>query len=223
MASTSSFHSARCSSSNLYVDAPTTVDGEGLPGEAMEVEESVLGTPWEATLRTFWRTFRADDVLQTQCQRWLSSFCFSYCFTLDLKLEFSSSVHSEGRMSGGDSSRLGRVIEDNKERFPHMKQYAVCQSRAFMMGCFTFLAGGAMVYLGQELLRSRLPWGRQHFLLPTIFVGTLSAYGMTRHNTRLCQQMWMAMEEKHSEITPLQERMQEMKLKEEEEKKSGKS
>ncbi|XP_076436500.1 transmembrane protein 141-like [Babylonia areolata] len=106
------------------------------------------------------------------------------------------------------TTRLERVTEEYKEKFPHMKQYAACQSKAFMTGCFTFLAGGASVYLAQELLRTSLPYGRKYFLLPPIAFGTISAYAMTRHNTRVCQDMWLAMEEKHSDVTPLQERLQ---------------
>ena len=60
-----------------------------------------------------------------------------------------------------------------------------------------------MVYLAQELLRTKLPYGRNYFLLLPIAVGTGSAYAITRRNTRICQEMWLAMEEKHSVITPM--------------------
>ena len=60
-----------------------------------------------------------------------------------------------------------------------------------------------MVYLAQELLRTKLPYGRNYFLLLPIVVGTGSAYAITRRNTRICQEMWLAMEEKHSVITPM--------------------
>ncbi|XP_070175759.1 transmembrane protein 141-like isoform X3 [Littorina saxatilis] len=105
------------------------------------------------------------------------------------------------------TTRLERVTEEYKEKFPHMKQYAACQSKAFMTGCFTFVAGGAMVYLTQELLRTKLPYQRQYFLLLPIAVGTISAYLITRRNTRICQDMWLAMEEKHSDVTPLHDRL----------------
>jgi hypothetical protein len=58
--------------------------------------------------------------------------------------------------------------------------------------------------VAQELVKTYLPWGKQHRFIIGLTVGIFSAYGMTRHNTKVCQQMWLAMEEKHSEITPLQ-------------------
>lgn len=107
------------------------------------------------------------------------------------------------------AARLERVTEEYKEKYPHMKQYAACQSKAFMTGTFTFLAGGATAYVAQELLGSKLPYGRKYSLVMAMAVGTVSAYAMTRHKTKVCQQMWMAMEEKHSAITPLEERLKE--------------
>ena len=66
-----------------------------------------------------------------------------------------------------------------------------------------FSPAAATVYLAQELLSTKLPYGRQHFLLLPFALGTASAYIITRRNTRICQEMWMAMEEKHSVITPM--------------------
>ncbi|KAK7480270.1 hypothetical protein BaRGS_00028438 [Batillaria attramentaria] len=107
------------------------------------------------------------------------------------------------------TTRFERVTDEYKEKYPHMKSYAACQSRAFMTGCFSFVAGGAFIFVAQELLKSHIPYNRKHILLAPIAVGTIAAYAVTRHNTRLCQQMWLAMEEKHSEVTPLEERLQE--------------
>ncbi|XP_025112734.1 transmembrane protein 141-like [Pomacea canaliculata] len=106
------------------------------------------------------------------------------------------------------TTRLERTADEYKDKFPHMKTYAACQSRAFMTGVFTFVAAGATVYVAQELLKNFIPYKRTAFLILPVMVGTVSAYTITRHNTKMCQNMWMAMEEKHSDITPLQERMQ---------------
>ncbi|XP_064649108.1 transmembrane protein 141-like [Lineus longissimus] len=95
---------------------------------------------------------------------------------------------------------LTKVKETYSKKFPHYESYAKCQSRAFMAGMATFLVSGAGVYGLQELLQKKLPYGRQTFLLPTIIIASITSYSVTRLRTKACQNMWMVMEDKHSNL-----------------------
>lgn len=98
------------------------------------------------------------------------------------------------------------IIEEASEIFPHFRTYAQCQNRAFMLGSFTFLSMASGIYIAQELMKSKLPFGRNIFLIAPILLGSLSAYHVTQHNTKICQHMWMALEEKHTAISPASEK-----------------
>lgn len=99
------------------------------------------------------------------------------------------------------------IIEEASEIFPHFRTYAQCQNKALLFGSFTFLSMASGTYIAQELMKSKLPFGRKAFLLAPILIGSLSAYHVTQHNTRICQHMWLALEEKHTAITPASEKL----------------
>ena len=72
----------------------------------------------------------------------------------------------------------------------------------FKKKCFFSISVASGIYIAQELMKSKLPFGRKVFLVAPILIGSVSAYYVTQHNTKICQYMWMAMEEKHTAITP---------------------
>ncbi|XP_041368168.1 transmembrane protein 141-like [Gigantopelta aegis] len=92
------------------------------------------------------------------------------------------------------------------QTYPYYKVYRECQTRAFSKGSATLIAAGAGVYILQEIFRKKLPYERTAFMMMPILLGTVAAYAVTRHETKVCQHMWMALEEKHSVITPASER-----------------
>ncbi|CAI9719734.1 Hypothetical predicted protein [Octopus vulgaris] len=99
------------------------------------------------------------------------------------------------------------IAEEVSEKYPHFRTYAQCQNRAFTLGSLTFLAMASGIYIAQELMRSKLPFGRNGFLLAPVFLGCLSGYFITQHNTRLCQQMWVSLEEKQPVTTSESEKL----------------
>ncbi|GFO17750.1 transmembrane protein 141 [Plakobranchus ocellatus] len=104
------------------------------------------------------------------------------------------------------------------ERYPHFKTYKACQSKAFMTGSFTLLMGTACSFLVMDhwFQKFKPTISKNWLIAGPILVGTLSAYGVTMGQTIRCQNMWMAMEDRHSVITSAQERLEE-RLREEEE------
>ncbi|GAB1600561.1 uncharacterized protein LOC115209775 [Argonauta hians] len=103
------------------------------------------------------------------------------------------------------------IAEEVSDKFPHFRTYAQCQNKAFALGSLTFLAMGSGVYIAQELMRSKLPFGRNAFLLAPVLLGGLSGYYVTQHNTRLCQKMWILLEEKEAETASASETLTEDK------------
>ncbi|XP_059171987.1 uncharacterized protein LOC131953022 [Physella acuta] len=96
------------------------------------------------------------------------------------------------------------------EIFPHYKTYKACQSKAFITGSITLLGAAACTYLLMEqLFKKYKPNISKNWLMSLPFlVGVGSAYVITMRKTTQCQNMWMAMEERHSVLTPAQERLQ---------------
>ncbi|GFS05594.1 transmembrane protein 141 [Elysia marginata] len=111
-------------------------------------------------------------------------------------------------------------VEENDlmERYPHFKTYKACQSKAFMTGSFMLLMGTACSFLVMDhWFRKFKPTVSKNWLVAgPILIGTASAYGVTMGQSIYCQNMWMAMEDRHSVITSAKERLEE-RLKEEEE------
>ncbi|XP_064605494.1 uncharacterized protein LOC135470462 [Liolophura sinensis] len=93
------------------------------------------------------------------------------------------------------------------KKYPHYKTYAQCQSRAFATSTFAMLAGTAGGYISQELLKNYLWYSRKSFLLPSILIGSCTGYIAIRHQTKICQEMWMALEDKHTSLQTAEERI----------------
>ncbi|RUS82954.1 hypothetical protein EGW08_009291 [Elysia chlorotica] len=119
-----------------------------------------------------------------------------------------------------DRSSSTTSVEENDlmERYPHFKTYKACQSKAFMTGSFTLLMGTACTFLVMDhwFQRFKPSVSRNWLIAGPILVGTMSAYAVTMGQSIYCQNMWMAMEDRHSVITSAKERLTE-RLREEEE------
>ncbi|XP_055897090.1 uncharacterized protein LOC106071034 isoform X2 [Biomphalaria glabrata] len=102
------------------------------------------------------------------------------------------------------SSTSPRGEEGLIEKFPHYKTYKACQSQALMSSSFALLMASMCSYLAMNAFNQRFkPNINKNWLVagPVLF-GVLSAYVVVQHKTTNCQNMWMAMEEKHSVLTP---------------------
>lgn len=62
------------------------------------------------------------------------------------------------------------------------------------------LTGTAGGYISQELLKNYLWYSRKSFLLPSILIGSCAGYIAIRYQTKICQEMWMALEDRHTSL-----------------------
>lgn len=95
-----------------------------------------------------------------------------------------------------------KYAEENAPHLTHYKTYTKCQSEAFVYGMMGFVSGGATIYVGQEVIKRFAPINQNAKLFAPVFGGALVSYLVTRRKTKICQQMWLALEEKHSSLTP---------------------
>jgi len=100
---------------------------------------------------------------------------------------------------------MATVAEDYKEEYPGLPTYLQCQSSAFMFGSAALAVGGTGTYFAQELFKAYLPWKKKAFILPSIVVGSVLSYRITRLKTTACQEMWIALEDKRTYLTRLGE------------------
>ncbi|KAH9496926.1 hypothetical protein Btru_010200 [Bulinus truncatus] len=98
--------------------------------------------------------------------------------------------------------------EELVEKYPHYKTYKACQSHAFMSSSFTFVIASACSYFAIDTLyrRFKANISKNWLTAGPIVFGILSAYVVVQRKTTNCQNMWMAMEERHSVLTPASER-----------------
>lgn len=69
-------------------------------------------------------------------------------------------------------------------------------------------AAFACVYLPQNLLKKRLPYGVGPKILGTTIVASAAAYYITTEKTKHCQAAWLATEEKHTYFTRIEQEEQ---------------
>ncbi|KAK6195892.1 hypothetical protein SNE40_001226 [Patella caerulea] len=103
-----------------------------------------------------------------------------------------------------NTGNLNEVTKQMSEKYPHYNTYKKCQSQTFMTGLFTFATGTAAAYLVQDVLKAKLPYEKKSILMVSLGVASIISYFVTRKNTKLCQEMWMALEDKHTAINPIE-------------------
>lgn len=61
----------------------------------------------------------------------------------------------------------------------------------------------SIIFVGQEALRKvvAIPTGAR--IITPVLGGTVVAYVWTRRRTQFCQEMWLALEEKHTSVSPI--------------------
>ncbi|XP_012944331.1 transmembrane protein 141 [Aplysia californica] len=116
------------------------------------------------------------------------------------------------------SSLDPRGDDELSDRYPHYKTYKACQSKAFMTGSVTLFGAAICVYVVMDHWYQKFKPSitRQWLVAGPIMAGAGIAYAVTMNRTWNCQNMWMAMEERHSALTPAKERLA-MRIAEDEE------
>uniref|UniRef100_A0A8B9QV31 Transmembrane protein 141 n=2 Tax=Anas TaxID=8835 RepID=A0A8B9QV31_ANAPL len=89
---------------------------------------------------------------------------------------------------------LQRVDESVAARHPALRQYAACQSHAFMKGIGAFVAGSGAAFAVQKLVNKKLPYALQYNLLLSVAAGSLASYMVTKAETQKCSDFWIYLE-----------------------------
>jgi len=94
------------------------------------------------------------------------------------------------------------------QRYPHYPEYKRCQQNAFLSGSFTMAGAGSCIYIlaDQAYKRFKPDISRSWVLASSILAGCGIAYIVTWRKTVNCSNMWMSMEDKHSVLSPIEEK-----------------
>ncbi|XP_065348171.1 transmembrane protein 141-like isoform X2 [Cloeon dipterum] len=84
---------------------------------------------------------------------------------------------------------------------PGIGSYLECMTRALLTGLSTFTLTFACVYVPQNILKKRLPYGPGGKILSSTILASATAYYITSKKSKLCQAGWLAVEEKHTYFT----------------------
>ncbi|XP_072489128.1 transmembrane protein 141 isoform X2 [Notamacropus eugenii] len=95
---------------------------------------------------------------------------------------------------------LSRVDDAVAARHPGLREYAACQSQAFMKGIVTFIAGTGAAFFLQKVLQRKLPYPTQWTVLlamdhpAPLVAGSVGSYAVTRVETQKCSDLWLFLE-----------------------------
>ncbi|KAM9176375.1 transmembrane protein 141 isoform 2-T2 [Mergus octosetaceus] len=89
---------------------------------------------------------------------------------------------------------LRRVDESVAAKHPALRQYAACQSHAFVKGIGAFLAGSGAAFAVQKVVNKKLPYALQYNLLLSVAAGSLASYMVTKAETQKCSDFWIYLE-----------------------------
>ncbi|KAM9065336.1 transmembrane protein 141 isoform X1 [Sarcophilus harrisii] len=90
---------------------------------------------------------------------------------------------------------LSRVDDAVAARHPGLREYAACQSQAFVKGILTFItAGTGAAFFLQKLFQRKLPYPTQWTVLLAMVAGSVGSYAVTRVETQKCSDLWLFLE-----------------------------
>ncbi|BFZ05761.1 hypothetical protein BsWGS_08800 [Bradybaena similaris] len=107
------------------------------------------------------------------------------------------------------SRRRSQAEEELHAKYPHYSAYKLCQQRTFMTGSVTLLGATACTYIimNQWYQRFSPRLSKNWMVAGPLIVGAVASYAVTASNSNNCKNMWLSMEERHSVITPAEERL----------------
>ncbi|KAM9065337.1 transmembrane protein 141 isoform X2 [Sarcophilus harrisii] len=89
---------------------------------------------------------------------------------------------------------LSRVDDAVAARHPGLREYAACQSQAFVKGILTFITGTGAAFFLQKLFQRKLPYPTQWTVLLAMVAGSVGSYAVTRVETQKCSDLWLFLE-----------------------------
>merc|ERR1712010_387036 len=90
-------------------------------------------------------------------------------------------------------------------RYPHYVDYKNCQKQALLSGSATLFVSGICLYVfAEQLYRKFKPdFSRNWLIAGPMLGGSAIAFMVTWRRSKNCVNMWMAMEDKHSILSPI--------------------
>ncbi|XP_039317329.1 transmembrane protein 141 [Saimiri boliviensis] len=89
---------------------------------------------------------------------------------------------------------LSRVDDAVAAKHPGLREYAACQSQAFMGGVCAFITGTGAAFGLQMFIQRKFPYPLQWSLLVAVVAGSVASYGVTRVETEKCSNLWLFLE-----------------------------
>ncbi|XP_012663700.1 transmembrane protein 141 [Otolemur garnettii] len=89
---------------------------------------------------------------------------------------------------------LSRVNDTVAAKHPGLREYATCQSNAFMKGIFTLVTGSCVTFGLQMFIQRKFPYPFQWSLLVAVVTGSMASYGVTRMESQKCSNLWLFLE-----------------------------
>ncbi|XP_047554961.1 transmembrane protein 141 isoform X5 [Lutra lutra] len=89
---------------------------------------------------------------------------------------------------------LSRVDVAVAAKHPGLGEYAACQSKAFVKGIFSFVAGTGAAFGLQMFVRRKFPYPFQWHVLVAVVTGSVASYWVTRVESHRCSNLWLFLE-----------------------------
>ncbi|XP_032162493.1 transmembrane protein 141 isoform X2 [Mustela erminea] len=89
---------------------------------------------------------------------------------------------------------LSRVDDAVAAKHPGLGEYAACQSKAFVKGIFSFVAGTGAAFGLQMFIRRKFPYPFQWHVLVAVVTGSVASYWVTRVESHRCSNLWLFLE-----------------------------
>ncbi|VFV42189.1 transmembrane protein 141-like [Lynx pardinus] len=89
---------------------------------------------------------------------------------------------------------LSRVDDAVAAKHPGLREYAACQSSAFVKGIFTFVTGTGATFGLQMFLQRKFPYPFQWKVLVAVVTGSVASYWVTRVESHRCSNLWLFLE-----------------------------
>jgi len=98
-------------------------------------------------------------------------------------------------------NNIGEVKERYNQIYPAFGSYTECMSRALFSGLAGSIFGFSTTYFIQTLLQKKLPYSPKGNIIVSSIAAIYIGHKVTSNKSRICQDAWLAAEEKHTYFT----------------------
>ncbi|XP_054283928.1 transmembrane protein 141 [Macrosteles quadrilineatus] len=97
-----------------------------------------------------------------------------------------------------------RLIDLYGDDHPGFGSYLECMTRANFASVAGFTLAFSSTYIGQTLLKNKLPYSPKFSILNSTVIATIIAYKVSKSRSSACQAAWLAAEDKVTYLTELE-------------------